>query len=119
MALGSSAAWVEGSNIGHAHAPTVGTKGFGYQDVIQHAMALHDCFAGFAVTSNLSDPNPISSNSLRRPRPAIPTKIQTFDPPLKGARATVDVTLPGGRSAALRTLLKARNRTLSETWTAT
>jgi glucans biosynthesis protein len=50
---------------------------------------------------------------------AITTKILTFNAPLKGARAIVDATLPDGQSAELRMFLRARNRTLSETWTAT
>ena len=50
---------------------------------------------------------------------AITTKILTFNAPLKGVRAIVDATLPDGQSAELRMFLKSRNRTLSETWTAT
>ncbi|MGO4407963.1 glucan biosynthesis protein, partial [Bosea sp. RAF48] len=49
----------------------------------------------------------------------ISSKILAFNAPLKGVRATVDATLPDGQSAELRMFLRARNRTLSETWTAT
>ena len=47
------------------------------------------------------------------------SRILTFNAPLKGVRAIVDATLPDGQSAELRMFLRARNRTLSETWTAT
>ncbi|SIR39855.1 glucan biosynthesis protein G [Bosea sp. TND4EK4] len=50
---------------------------------------------------------------------AITTKILTYHAPLKGVRAIVDATLPDGQSAELRMFIKTRNRTLSETWTAT
>lgn len=49
----------------------------------------------------------------------ITRKILTFNAPLKGARAIVDAMLPDGQSAELRMFLRTRNRTLSETWTAT
>lgn len=49
----------------------------------------------------------------------ISSKILTFHPPLNGVRAIVDATLPDGQSAELRLFLRTRNRTLSETWTAT
>ncbi|MGO4175593.1 glucan biosynthesis protein [Bosea sp. TAF32] len=49
----------------------------------------------------------------------ITSKILAFHAPLKGVRAIVDATLPDGQSAELRMFLKSRNRTLSETWTAT
>jgi len=50
---------------------------------------------------------------------AITTKILTFNASLKGVRAIVDAMLPDGQSAELRMFLRARNRTLSETWTVT
>lgn len=50
---------------------------------------------------------------------AITSKILAFNTPLKGVRAIVDATLPDGQSAELRIFLRSRNRTLSETWTAT
>uniref|UniRef100_A0A9E8CU97 Glucan biosynthesis protein n=1 Tax=Bosea sp. NBC_00436 TaxID=2969620 RepID=A0A9E8CU97_9HYPH len=50
---------------------------------------------------------------------AITTKILTFNAPLKGVRAIVDSMLPDGQSTELRMFLRARNRALSETWTAT
>jgi glucans biosynthesis protein len=49
----------------------------------------------------------------------ITTKILTYHAPLKGVRAIVDATLPDGQSAELRMFIRTRNRTLSETWTAT
>lgn len=49
----------------------------------------------------------------------VTSKILTFNTPLKGVRAIVDASLPDGQSAELRMFLRARNRTLSETWTAT
>ncbi len=49
----------------------------------------------------------------------IAAKILMFNAPLNGVRAIVDATLPDGQSAELRMFLRARNRTLSETWTAT
>lgn len=49
----------------------------------------------------------------------ITSKILAFHGPLKGVRAIVDATLPDGQSAELRMFLRTRNRTLSETWTAT
>ncbi|WP_165923612.1 glucan biosynthesis protein G [Bosea sp. BK604] len=50
---------------------------------------------------------------------AVNSRIVAFHGPLKGVRAIVDATLPDGQSAELRMFLRARNRTLSETWTAT
>ena len=49
----------------------------------------------------------------------ITSKILTFHAPSKGVRAIVDARLPDGQSAELRMFLRTRNRTLSETWTAT
>lgn len=49
----------------------------------------------------------------------ITSRILTFNGPIDGVRAIVDATLPDGQSAELRMFIKARNRTLSETWTAT
>lgn len=50
---------------------------------------------------------------------AITSTILAFNAPLKGVRAIVDATLPDGQSAELRMFLRARKRTLSETWMAT
>jgi len=49
----------------------------------------------------------------------VTSKILQFHAPVKGVRAIVDTTLPNGQSAELRMFIRARNRTLSETWTAT
>ncbi|WP_082609533.1 glucan biosynthesis protein [Bosea sp. Root381] len=50
---------------------------------------------------------------------SITTRILTFNAKTKGVRAIVDATLPDGQSAELRMFIRARTRTLSETWTAT
>jgi glucans biosynthesis protein len=47
------------------------------------------------------------------------SQFLAFHGPSKGVRAIVDATLPDGQSAELRMFLRTRNRTLSETWTAT
>ncbi|KPH81683.1 glucan biosynthesis protein [Bosea vaviloviae] len=49
----------------------------------------------------------------------IAAAILVANPDAKGFRAIVDATLPNGQTAELRMFLKARGRTLSETWTST
>lgn len=76
-------------------------------------------FAGGDLAYYQSEPERLELVATTTTGGTITSKILTFHAPLKGVRAIVDATLSDGQSAELRMFLRTRNRTLSETWTAT
>lgn len=95
-----------GSDIEDGHADGLGKKRF----IVD--------FAGGDLPYFLSDPGrvEIAANTTGG---TITATILSPNPDAKGFRAIVDATLPDGQTAELRMFLKARGRTLSETWTST
>ncbi|MFJ5370741.1 glucan biosynthesis protein, partial [Bosea sp. CER48] len=75
-------------------------------------------FAGGDLAYYQSDPDRLELVATTTSG-TITSSILAFHAPLKGVRAIVDAQLPDGQSAELRMFLRTRNRTLSETWTAT
>lgn len=95
-----------GSDIEDAQAEGIGRKRF----IVD--------FAGGDLAYYLSEPARVeiaASTTLG----TIAAAILVPNPDTKGFRAIVDATLPDGQTAELRMFLKARGRTLSETWTST
>ena len=95
-----------GSDIEDRHAPGHGTKRF----IVD--------FAGGDLAYYLADPDRVEIAATATAGTISTTIIQP-NPAIKGFRAIVDASLPDGQTAELRMYLRARGRTLSETWTST
>jgi glucans biosynthesis protein len=95
-----------GSDIEDGHVEGHGTKRF----IVD--------FAGGDLAYYLADPDRVEIAASATAGTIATTIIQP-NPAIRGFRAMVDASLPDGETAELRLFLKARGKTLSETWTST
>ena len=95
-----------GSDIEDGHADGFGKKRF----IVD--------FGGGDLAYYLSDPARVEI-AASTTAGTITATILAANPDAKGFRAIIDASLPDGQTAELRLFLKARGRTLSETWTST
>ncbi|PZO01157.1 MAG: glucan biosynthesis protein G [Hyphomicrobiales bacterium] len=95
-----------GSDVEDGHVQGHGTKRF----IVD--------FARGDLAYYLADPDRVEI-AASATAGTISTTIIQVNPAIKGFRAIVDASLPEGQTAELRMYLRARGRTLSETWIST